>query len=159
MEIEKKFLVKRMPDNLEQYKSYHIEQGYLCREPVLRIRKKDDRYILTFKSMGEEHEGVRCNDEVERRIPETAYLQLRSKVDGYLIEKTRYMIPLEGYDYKPIELDVFHGRLEGLVFAELEFPDVETALAFTPPEWLGENVSDDSRYSNSYLSTLDSYTP
>ena len=54
MEIERKFLVKRenLPENLEQYPSKVIEQGYLCTEPVVRIRKSNDNYYLTYKSKG-----------------------------------------------------------------------------------------------------------
>ena len=51
MEIEKKFKIKKLPDNLEQYEQKHIEQGYLCTNPVVRIRKSNDRYILTYKSL------------------------------------------------------------------------------------------------------------
>lgn len=50
MEIEKKFLVRKLPENLTQYSVKHMEQGYLCTDPVLRIRKSNDRYILTYKS-------------------------------------------------------------------------------------------------------------
>ena len=54
LEIERKFLVKRenLPENLEQYPSKAIEQGYLCTEPVVRIRKSNDNYYLTYKSKG-----------------------------------------------------------------------------------------------------------
>ena len=67
MEIEKKFLVRKLPENLTQYSVKHMEQGYLCTDPVLRIRKSNDRYILTYKSrIGlEGQEGVRVNQEIE----------------------------------------------------------------------------------------------
>ena len=50
MEIEKKFLVKVLPDGLEQYEKKVIEQGYLCQRPVVRVRRSNNNYILTYKS-------------------------------------------------------------------------------------------------------------
>ena len=50
MEIEKKFLVRKLPENLTQYSVKHMEQGYLCTDPVLRIRKSNDRYPCTFSA-------------------------------------------------------------------------------------------------------------
>ena len=52
MEIERKFLIRQLPEHLEQYPCRHIEQGYLCTNPVVRIRKQDDAYFLTYKSGG-----------------------------------------------------------------------------------------------------------
>lgn len=166
MEIEKKYLVKELPD-LSQYESKEIEQGYLTRRPTLRIRKKNDDYIFTYKSkIKGESENINVNDEVERPLTKEAYEKLREKTEGYLIHKTRYLIPIraeytETSDTFPeeltVELDVFHGRLEGLVFAEIEFPSEAAASSFLAPSWLGKNVSDDRRYSNGYLSELEKY--
>ena len=52
MEIERKFLIRQLPEHLEQYPCLQIEQGYLCTNPVVRIRKQDDSYFLTYKSGG-----------------------------------------------------------------------------------------------------------
>ncbi len=52
MEIERKFLITELPENLEQYPFHLIEQGYLCTAPVVRIRKQDEEYYLTYKSKG-----------------------------------------------------------------------------------------------------------
>lgn len=97
MEIEKKFKIKKLPDNLEQYEQKHIEQGYLCTNPVVRIRKSNDRYILTYKSLvsGSEDKNtdVRINNEVEVFLTKEGYEHLREKVDDNLIKKTRYIIP------------------------------------------------------------------
>ena len=70
-----------------------------------------------------------------------------------MIEKERYLIPLQ--EGQKIELDIFHGYLEGLVFAEVEFQSVEEAEAFLPPDWFLEDVSLDKRYNNSYLSKIE----
>jgi CYTH domain-containing protein len=156
MEIEKKFLIRRLPD-LTKFQVKQIEQGYLCTDPVVRIRKSDHRYLLTYKAPAEEAGSsagsVRVNTEVEVPLNVKGYEHLRQKADGHLIQKSRYLIPLE--DGHIGELDVFHGVLQGLVFVEVEFADVEDADAFIPPDWFGENVSHDHRYSNSFLSTCE----
>lgn len=152
MEIEQKYLIRTMPE-LSAYDKREIEQGYLCTDPVVRIRKSNNRYILTYKSkIGLEPSEVEAqvNQEVEMPLQEQGYLHLRDKVDDCLIRKTRYIIPLP--DGHTGELDVFHGLLEGLVFIEVEFADEADAASFCPPDWFGDNVSMDRRYSNSYLS-------
>lgn len=157
MEIEKKFLLRSVPEHLESYEKKEIEQGYLCSEPVVRIRKSNDEYILTYKSgFGLEssrpgERDVRVNHEVEVPLSRQGYEHLREKIDGNLIQKCRYLIPLA--DGHMGELDVFEGALKGLTFIEVEFRDRQDAVSFVPPEWFGENVSDDVRYSNSFLST------
>ncbi len=152
MEIEKKFQIKKLPDNLEAYPKKEIEQGYLCTRPVVRIRKSNERYILTYKSgvSPEAESNVRVSQELEAELTQEGYYHLREKADHYLIQKTRYIIPLPSGHTG--ELDVFHGRLDGLYFIEVEFADEEDALHFTPPDWFGENVSHDERFSNSFLS-------
>lgn len=158
-EIEKKFLINTLPDNLEQYEKKEIEQGYLCTSPIVRIRKRNDDYILTYKSKFgiasdvEHTSGAKVNNEVELPLTKEGYEHLKKKIDGHLIEKTRYIIPL--HHGLKAELDIFKAQLEGLVFAEVEFPDEETAQVFQPPEWLGEDVSLDKRYANYFLSTVD----
>ena len=116
MEIEKKFKVKQFPDNLDGYDQKHIEQGYLCVNPVVRIRKSNDRYILTYKSLAagsdDKNTDVRINNEIEVFLTKEGYEHLKEKVDDNLIIKTRYIIPLE--DGHTGELDVFGGVLEGL---------------------------------------------
>ena len=74
------------------------------------------------------------------------------KIDGKLITKTRYKIPLE--NGRKAELDIFHGYLEGLQFVEVEFDSTEQAVNFQPPEWFGEDVSTDHRFANNYLCTI-----
>ncbi len=146
MEIERKYLITRenLPDDLERFPSLRIEQGYLCAEPVVRIRRQDDDYYLTYKS-----KGLMVREEYNLPLTKTAYLHLREKADGILIQKTRYRIPLT--DGLTIELDVFHGVHKGLLLAEVEFPSEEAARDFTPPDWFGEDVTFSSRYHNSTL--------
>lgn len=156
MEIEKKYLIRHMPDGLEECVKYEIEQGYLNRKPTMRIRKRNDEYIFTYKSVPKDckQKDILVNEEIEVPLDEKSYKNLKKKIDGHLIKKIRYVIPLDGG--LKAELDVFRGKLKGLVFVEVEFPDIETAESFTKPEWFGDDVSSDKRYKNGYLSMLDS---
>lgn len=154
MEIERKFLIKELPDNLEQYTCKCIEQGYLCKSPVVRIRRSNDKYILTYKAgreLNEQSKALEC-DEREMPLSKEAYEHLRNKIDGYVITKKRYIIPIE--NQLKVELDIFEGSLKGLVFAEVEFPDGESAAVFRKPDWFGADVSFDKRFRNSFLSTV-----
>ena len=145
-EIERKYLVKQVPENLASYPFHEIEQGYLCTEPVVRIRRQDEEYYLTYKS-----KGLMIREEYNLPLTKNAYFHLREKIDGRLISKRRYLIPLDPYT---IELDVFHSPKDDLILAEVEFPSEEDALTFTPPDWFGEDVTNSSLYHNSRLSTL-----
>ena len=145
-EIERKYLVKQVPENLASYPFHEIEQGYLCTEPVVRIRRQDEEYYLTYKS-----KGLMIREEYNLPLTKDAYFHLREKIDGRLISKRRYLIPLEPYT---IELDVFRSPKDDLILAEVEFPSEEEALTFTPPDWFGEDVTNSSLYHNSRLSTL-----
>ncbi|MDF2609587.1 MAG: adenylate cyclase [Lachnospiraceae bacterium] len=159
MEIERKFTIKKIPDNLSQYKKKEIEQGYLStKEPVIRIRKSNDNYLITYKSrlgMAEIPGEVALScEEVELPLSQETYDHLKAKIDHHMIVKTRYMIPLP--DGCIAELDIFHGILEGLVFVEVEFPGEEEAKKFHAPDWFGEDVSFDKRYKNNYLASIHS---
>jgi len=154
MEIEKKYLVKEVPD-LSKYRFVEIEQAYLSRNPVLRIRKKNDKYIFTYKLKDKSFTNLQVSKEIEEPLTEEAYYHLREKADNHVIEKTRYLIPLE--NGLTGEYDVFHGRLEGLHFIEVEFPDEESANSFVAPEWFGEDVTSDKHYKNGFLTTVDKY--
>ena len=100
MEIERKFLLRKIPENLDSYPYHLIEQAYLCVTPVIRIRRQDDEYYLTYKGSG-------------------------------------MMSP-----FAP------------LLLAEIEFPTEEAANAFQMPDWFLEDVTQDVRYHNSYMSAM-----
>ncbi|MBQ4558828.1 MAG: CYTH domain-containing protein [Tyzzerella sp.] len=144
MEIERKFLLKKLPENLDTYPVRHLEQGYLSTAPVIRIRRDNDKYELTYKGKG-------CMIREEHNLPLTkeAYEHLLEKIDGRLIVKKRYMIPFEKHT---IELDVFEGDLAPLTLAEVEFASEEEAKAFAPPDWFAEDVTFSKLYHNSFLS-------
>ncbi len=145
MEIERKYLIHSLPERLEQYESKQIEQGYLCTNPVVRIRRSNENYILTYKG-----EGLMVREEYNLPLTKESYEHMRGKADGILIKKTRYLIPLT--DRLTIELDVFSGELEGLLLAEVEFETEEEANNFIPPAWFGEDVTFSDKYHNSTLS-------
>lgn len=145
MEIERKFLISEIPFSLENYKCRKIEQAYLNTEPVVRIRRDNDDYYLTYKS-----KGFLEREEYNLPLNAESYNHLRDKADGIIISKKRYEIPL--YNKYTIEFDVFEGEYNGLLLAEVEFQTREDAKNFVVPEWFGEDVTYDKRYSNSNLS-------
>lgn len=144
MEIERKFLVQSLPEHLESFPFHQIEQGYLCTEPVVRIRRQDEEYFLTYKS-----KGMMVREEHNLPLTKEAYLHLRPKADGILISKKRHLIPFQQYT---VELDIFEGEPSPLVLAEVEFGTEEEAKEFIPPEWFGEDVTYSKKYHNSVLS-------
>jgi len=147
MEIERKYLITSLPENITKYPFHFIEQGYLCTDPVIRIRRQDDEYFLTYKSS-----GLMVREEYNLPLTATAYQQLLHKIEGNLIRKKRYLIPLD--HQLTIELDVFEAPFSPLILAEVEFPDEETAKGFIPLPWFGKDVTFSGKYHNSYLSSL-----
>lgn len=145
MEIERKFLPTEIPYELEKLESHFIEQGYLNTEPVVRVRRTDNRFTLTYKSG-----GMFAREEYNLPLNESGYLNLVKKSDGNIITKRRYLIPLE--NGLTGELDVFEGALEGLVMLEVEFESTEQSDKFVVPEWFGKEVTFDRNYHNSNMS-------
>ena len=147
MEIERKFLpdLNTLPFDPENYPVRRIEQGYLCTDPVVRVRMDGGRYVLTYKS-----KGLMVREEYNLPLTEEGYRHLIAKADGRVIRKDRYVIPLEGG--LELELDVFKGDLSPLVIAEIEFPHEPAARNYQPPAWLGEDVTCSPEYHNSVLS-------
>ncbi|MDO5416141.1 MAG: CYTH domain-containing protein [Lachnospiraceae bacterium] len=152
MEIERKYLIETLPEGYEAFPSCHIEQGYLNTAPVVRVRRADDDYYLTYKG-----KGLLAREEYNLPLTEEAYRHLIQKADGIILTKRRFRIPLSTYqkDADPsliIELDLFEGAYQGLKLAEVEFPSLEAAEAFTPPAWFGRDVTFSGEYQNSRLS-------
>ena len=144
MEIERKFLVNEIPD-LIGYESSKIVQGYISFSPEVRIRKRDDKYYLTKKG-----EGFIARTEDETELDPKEGEEYFKKVISNLIEKTRYVIPLDSY---VAELDIYSGIFSGLVIVEVEFETLEKAKEFVPPLWFGEDVSENIEYRNKILAT------
>ena len=145
MEIERKWVLDAPPSGLEDHRSQRFEQGYLAIDPAgaeVRVRRKDGvKSVMTVKTgiglvRGEEEWEIANFDAL---WPLTA---------GRQVLKTRYFIPLGRHT---VELDVYEGDLNGLVTAEVEFPDEASARAFEAPAWLGRDVTEDKRYGNRVL--------
>ena len=143
MEIERKFTIRELPENLDSYPHVEITQAYLCTEPVMRIRKQDEEYIFTYKG-----KGLMVREEYNLPLTKEAFDKLLPKAEGHIISKTRYQIPLGDL---VIELDLFQSPTD-LIMAEVEFPDEEAAHAFTPPAWFDRDVTNDPAYHNSNMS-------
>lgn len=157
-EIEKKYTIKSLPSGLENYHCCIIEQAYLNTSPVVRVRRSNDNYILTYKGS-----GMMTRKEYNLPLDEASYQHLRQKADGNIISKKRYVIPLENPrftdGFKPdsalslnIELDIFEPPFAPLMIAEVEFPNEQAANAFLPPEWFDKDVTLDPKYHNSNMS-------
>ena len=159
MEIERKFTVKELPKDLEKYPCHIIEQAYLNTDPVVRVRRQDDEYYMTYKG-----KGLLVREEYNLPLNESAYYHLREKADGNVIAKKRYVIPITeptfSTDYTEnidqlslcVELDIFDAPFAPLIIAEVEFPSEETANAFLPLDWFDQDVTNDPAYHNSNMS-------
>ena len=103
---------------------------------------------MTYKS-----KGLLAREEYNLPLNAESYEHLKPKADGRVIEKRRYLIPLDSKI--TVELDVFEGDLVPLILAEVEFESEDEAKAFVPPAWLGEDVTYDPHYHNSTMSRPD----
>ena len=178
-EIERKWRVRRLPEDYHRYPSKLLEQAYLCQNPTLRIRKESsifggeekgsisgekegssnsDKNEQVGLSEGKEQEeyifcykgkGRLSREEYNLPLTKEAYETLIGKIEGRVIRKRRYAIPQGPYT---VELDIFQGELEGLCYAEVEFPSEEEALSFQPLDWFSEELTEERGYSNAELS-------
>ncbi|MCR5405062.1 MAG: adenylate cyclase [Butyrivibrio sp.] len=179
MEIERKFTVKELPDNLDSCPFHRIEQAYLNVRPAIRVRREDDIYYMTYKASRQESEPALMNGEpspigqTEYNMPLDAgsYEHMAAKADGNVIRKKRYILPLnegafsdefllseeglkaaiENNEIK-IELDVFEAPFDGRILAEVEFPSEAAANNYRPADWFDKDVTGDPGYSNSQMS-------
>ena len=142
-EIERKFLLKQLPERLKRARRCLIAQGYLAAEPGgrhVRIRKKGKTASLTFKVGRSAH-----REEREIKISAKQFSALWPATVGSRLRKLRYEVPWKSL---LIEVDVYRGKHSGLVVAEVEFPDRATCRKFKPPSWFGREVTGEKRYSN-----------
>jgi adenylate cyclase len=142
-EIERKFLVEWLPDNLKQSRSLVIEQGYLATESAgrqVRLRKTGNATSLTFKVGRGSH-----REEREIKLSPKQFAVLWPGPAGRRLRKVRYEIL---WDNVIIEIDIYRGRHAGLVVAEVEFPDTASCRRFQAPWWFGREVTGEKRYSN-----------
>ncbi|HEX9152262.1 MAG TPA: CYTH domain-containing protein [Flavobacterium sp.] len=147
IEIERKFLVKDDSFKTAAFTQNHIAQGYLSSVPerTVRVRLKGEKGFLTIKGISNESGLSRF--EWEKEIPAEEAKKLLLLCEKGVIDKTRFEVKSGDHVY---EVDVFYGENEGLIIAEIELSsETET---FEKPSWLGQEVTNDKRYYNSYLS-------
>ena len=153
IETERKFLVKDDGYKVAAVKSYTILQGYIAHDSgnTVRVRLRDDQGFITIK--GRSTANGLSRPEWEMEIPKQDAMELFKLCKKGRVEKTRYIVPAE--DGLKWEVDEFHGDNEGLVLAEIELPSPRTP--FFRPSWLGQEVTGQKNYYNSYLS-INPYT-
>ncbi|SEP89223.1 CYTH domain-containing protein [Flavobacterium urocaniciphilum] len=146
-EIERKFLVNSLDFIAEAKQTQKIVQGYLNSNPerTVRIRIKDQKGFITIKGQGNDSGTTRFEWEKEIDVKEAEALILLC--ESGVIDKTRYLIPIGNHTY---EVDIFEGENKGLVMAEIELSHENEV--FDKPEWLDEEVTNDERFYNAYLS-------
>lgn len=152
-EIERKFLVKDITKlNLETYDKKHIIQHYLYSDKFTVIRKRqieenDEKiFYYTIKHRINKYTA----EEKENEITEEEYENIKINKDANVIDKERYIIPIE--NGLKIELDVFKGIFKGIIFAEVEFPSEEQAINFKIPDWFGKELT--GKISNNMMTKL-----
>jgi CYTH domain-containing protein len=145
-EIERKFRVVGDAWRRQAGPGKRYRQGYLSTEPerTVRVRTVDD--TQGFVTVKGKTVGTR-RSEFEFAIPyDDAEDMLDTLCLRPLIEKTRYRIAHAGLVW---EVDEFTGDNDGLIVAEVELTDENQHIDM--PDWVGKDVSDDSRYYNANL--------
>ena len=153
IEIEKKYKLKRLPDNLENYEHMEIEQSYLNKggAPIrLRKFKKEEKIICIFSKKVKEENKELEKVEYNMELTEHLYNEFLKAKEGRTISKTRYKVPIT--ENLIIEIDAFHDFFEGMYIAEIEFLSEEQARNYKVPDWL-EEIDDSKKYSNNYMAT------
>ncbi|MBW3518465.1 CYTH domain-containing protein [Flavobacterium sp. NKUCC04_CG] len=147
IEIERKFRIRSLDFIKESYHYSDIQQGYLNSAPerTVRVRVRDNQGFLTIK--GKSNSSGTSRMEWEKEIDLFEAKELLKLCEDFAISKTRYLVKVASHLF---EVDVFHGENEGLILAEIELNDENET--FIRPEWLGEEVTGDIRFYNSYLS-------
>jgi adenylate cyclase len=147
VEIERKFLVTSHDFKAAAFTKNRIAQGYLSVVPErnVRVRIKGDKGFLTIKGVSSDSGLTRF--EWEKEIPVDEAIALLKLCEKGIIDKTRFEVKIGSHVF---EVDEFYGENEGLIIAEIEL-ESETET-FEKPTWLGQEVTADHRYYNSFLS-------
>lgn len=135
-EIERKFLVDQLPEEIQSAKALPIEQGYLAIDPEgkeVRLRRIGDSCWLTVKSKGE-----LIRKEFETKLSIEQFDQLWPATAGQRLQKTRFLLQRNSYT---IEVDQYHQPLSGLIVAEVEFDSAKAAEQFKAESWMGQEVT------------------
>ena len=147
LEIERKFLVTSEVFKSEAVRKNHIAQGYLNSHPerTVRVRIKGEIGFITIKGKGNETGMSRFEWETKIALDEAK--NLIQLCENGVIDKIRYEVEAGNHTF---EVDEFFGENEGLIVAEIELNSEEET--FEKPAWLGQEVTNDERYYNAYLS-------
>lgn len=155
VEIERKFLIspKDLPKDLKKYSHHTITQGFICINPVIRVRQSKNKFFLGIKYSMDKSDLIRF--EKEMSINKNTYNSLLKKCDSIILKKTRYLIPYHFKNKKyTIELDVFKNEYKGLYYAEVEFKNEKEAKEFVAPKWFTKDVTGVKMYNNAMLSDV-----
>ena len=146
-EVERKFLVNNERFKKEAFDTFSIKQGFLNTHPerTVRVRVRGEQGWITIKGISSQ--GGTSREEWEYLVPKEEAEQLLELCEAGVIDKTRYLVSVENHLY---EVDVFSGSNEGLIVAEIELNHPDDP--YPKPDWLGEEVTGDTRYYNSMLS-------
>ncbi len=150
-EIERKFLLETLPEDLKYIQKARIKQGYLALEKdrEVRLRQKEKTCYQTVK-IGS---GLR-RKELETEISQSQFDLFWEATEGLRLEKIRYTTLWQEME---VEIDAYQGSLQGLYTAEVEFVDKKEAALFQPPPYFGEEVTFDKRYMNRSLARIDAH--
>lgn len=154
LEIERKFVLPEPPDEISGLPGMSIRQRYLALDGdvQVRLRRRDGARLLTIKA------GTgRDRAEEETSLEPASFDRLWELAAAREVSKRRHTVPLMGG--LRAEIDVYDGRLRGLVTAEVEFASPGDAARFTPPGWLGDEVTEDAWYGNAALAGADAPPP
>jgi len=146
LEIERRFLVKRLPSGWKRRAFSQIVQGYFpmaTRDIEIRLRRNGSQHFITIKGG---HGRKRLEEEI--KIPEPRFRALWPLTRAARISKRRYKVP---FDRHTIEMDIYQGPHRGLVTADIEFDSVPESRAFEAPEWLGREITGHREYANAML--------
>lgn len=145
-EIERKFLVVDSSYREQAYASSRISQGYICsaRGRTVRVRIRDEKGFLTIKGASDASGMSRY--EWEKEIPLAEAEELMKLCVPGMIDKTRYLVKCGTHVF---EVDEFYGENQGLVVAEVELASEDEE--FGKPAFLGEEVTGQVKYYNSFL--------
>lgn len=143
-EIERKFLVNSS-DWLAGHKGTAYKQGYLSTQAsrTVRIRIEGNKGKLTIKGKKKGIAGIEFEYDIS--LSDAEYL-LKYICKKPIIEKTRYKVPFKNVIW---EVDIFNGANKGLKIAEVELQSVNQEIKI--PDWVGEEVTHDSRFRNANL--------
>ena len=141
MEIERKFFLKTLP-NLPVTDIYHIEQGYVSTDPEVRIRSTSRNSGITHHTLCIKGDGTLSREEIETGIGAEQFASLRILCGAPLIRKIHILYKLEEYILECSIVDP--GEPHSFIYAEIEFSSEEEANAFQRPDFLVDEITNDS---------------